>query len=137
LQVQSGGREAFVEAIGFNTPPMRWLVFGRAMIRDRDAISGAGFAQVLSDGIEVHFDLLGSGDRKLAGAGQRRSRHGLLHQGSVAANCDEPVISQKRSKDFAARLASGWEEISLFPEMEDIARRVATRYARDAWTNRR
>lgn len=85
----------------------------------------------------VHYDLLGSGDRKLAGAGQRRSRKGLLHQGSVAASCEDPVKSQERSEDFAARLAGEWEEISLFPEMEDIARRVATRYAREAWTNRR
>jgi lipoate-protein ligase A len=85
----------------------------------------------------VHYDLLGSGDRKLAGAGQRRSRQGLLHQGSVGASCRDHVASQKRSEDFAARLASEWVEISLFPEMEDIARRVATRYAREAWTNRR
>jgi lipoate-protein ligase A len=85
----------------------------------------------------VHYDLLGSDDRKLAGAGQRRSRHGLLHQGSVAAGCEDPVKSQKRSVDFAARLASEWEEISLHPEMEDIAWRVTTRYAREAWTNRR
>ena len=85
----------------------------------------------------VHYDLLDSGDRKLAGAGQRRSRHGLLYQGSVAASCHDPVKSQERSEDLAGRLAREWKIFAAHPESEDLARRVASRYAREAWTNRR
>lgn len=85
----------------------------------------------------VHYDLLGQGNQKLAGAGQRRSRQGLLHQGSVAAKCGDPIIFQKRSENLASRLANKWENFSHHPEPEDLARRVAARYARETWTNRR
>jgi lipoate-protein ligase A len=85
----------------------------------------------------VHYDLIGPNGQKLAGAGQRRSRQGLLHQGSVAVKCHDTVVSQKRSEDFAGRLASEWEKTSLHPETDDIAQRVAARYAGESWTNRR
>lgn len=85
----------------------------------------------------VHYDLIGADGRKLAGAGQRRSRQGLLHQGSVAAKCHDTGVSQKRAQDFASRLASEWKETLFQPEAEDIARRVTARYAGEAWTNRR
>ena len=41
----------------------------------------------------VSHDLMDRGGRKLAGAGQRRTRRGLLHQGSVAVPCD-PELSR-------------------------------------------
>jgi lipoyl(octanoyl) transferase len=85
----------------------------------------------------VHFDLVGRDRQKLAGAGQRRSRHGLLHQGSVAAKCRDTSVSQKRSEDLSIRLASEWEKISLHPETDDITRRVTARYAAELWSNRR
>lgn len=63
------------------------------------ALAGEGVkAQVASDAVAsrealcfhnpVPFDLL-DGRRKLAGAGQRRTRRGVLHQGSVAGKCGE------------------------------------------------
>jgi lipoate-protein ligase A len=85
----------------------------------------------------VHHDLLGPDDRKLAGAGQRRSRQGLLHQGSVSSPCTDHAISQKRSEDFAGRLAGEWQKLSLLPDPENLARRMAARYTREVWTSRR
>ena len=49
----------------------------RLVARDSDAESAACFQK------PVEWDLVGADGEKLAGAGQRRSRHGLLHQGSV------------------------------------------------------
>lgn len=47
--------------------------------RDGEGESGACFEK------PVAWDLLGEDGRKLAGAGQRRTRKGILHQGSVRA----------------------------------------------------
>ncbi len=85
----------------------------------------------------VHHDLLGADGRKLAGAGQRRSRLGLLHQGSVAAACVEEALSIQRAEDFAGRISDQWRRVPLLPDPDDLARRVAARYADHKWTNRR
>ncbi|NJR41681.1 MAG: hypothetical protein HC767_02435 [Akkermansiaceae bacterium] len=98
----------------------------------------------LSDGAEktgaaacfenpVNYDLLDSDRRKIAGAGQRRSRQGLLHQGSLASR----KISPHRGEKFANQLATKWERFSFLPDSEDIARRTAARYSRLEWTERR
>lgn len=84
----------------------------------------------------VSHDLVGAGNRKLAGAGQRRTSQGLLHQGSVAAPCD-PGRSMARAECLAARLAEEWR-FRLFDPPEDvIASKVLARYAAAAWTERR
>ena len=80
------------------------------------ALAGEGIITRLGSGSEttgaalcfanpVNHDLLDPFGLKLAGAGQRRTRHGLLHQGSVALPCDE-AVSLKR----AARIASSVRE---------------------------
>lgn len=84
----------------------------------------------------VRHDLLGAGGRKLAGAGQRRSRQGLLHQGSVAASCGDG-ISRRRAEEFAGQLSGEWEIFPEEPASGDLARRVEIRYGRGEWTNRR
>ena len=84
----------------------------------------------------VNHDLLGPDGRKLSGAGQRRSRQGLLHQGSVVAACGEQV-SQQRAEALAGRLACRWQPFHAQPEPLDLAQRVTARYARDGWTCRR
>jgi lipoate-protein ligase A len=85
----------------------------------------------------VSFDLLDHDGRKLAGAGQRRSKQGLLHQGSVSIACESPEKSRCLAESLATQLAEDWQEIALDPNSEDIARRVAARYAREEWTTRR
>lgn len=84
----------------------------------------------------VSHDLMDAMQRKLAGAGQRRTKHGLLHQGSVAAPCDA-TVSETRAKRLAGGLSRNWEQCSLEPSSADLLDRVAKRYAADAWTKRR
>jgi lipoyl(octanoyl) transferase len=81
----------------------------------------------------VSHDLLDLHCRKLAGAGQRRSRQGLLHQGSVAGR----EISPQRAENLASQLAAKWELFSFQPDPQDIAQRAAARYSRPEWTARR
>lgn len=85
----------------------------------------------------VHHDLLDAEGRKLAGAGQRRSRLGLLHQGSVAAACGDESDSKRRAEALADRISERWLDFPSLPDPEDLARRVAARYANAAWTGRR
>ncbi len=85
----------------------------------------------------VHHDLLGAGGRKLAGAGQRRSRFGLLHQGAVAAACGGGEASRRRAEAFADRISKNWRLFTVQPDPDDLARRIATRYAKSEWTERR
>ncbi len=85
----------------------------------------------------VSHDLLGADGSKLAGAGQRRSRQGLLHQGSVAAGCGDEARSRVRAEDFASRLSKAWELFQIQPDLSDLNRRIDARYALREWTNRR
>lgn len=85
----------------------------------------------------VQHDLVGTNERKIAGAGQRRTRHGLLHQGSVAASFSDDPDFQKRSENLAMRLAVEWENFSPIINIEDIHQRIGNRYGRSEWTDRR
>jgi lipoate-protein ligase A len=104
-----------------------------------------GTAARLSEGAEetgdarcfenpVCHDLLADDGRKLAGAGQRRSRRGLLHQGSVSGVC---IISLQRAKILAGELAETWSFVSPNMPGEIIERLVETRYQQPTWTGRR
>ena len=84
----------------------------------------------------VNHDLVGLGGKKLAGAGQRRSRHGLLHQGSLASPCVGEV-SRVRGARLAAALAKDWSFSDFSPPGALIADLVAARYAHPDWTHRR
>ena len=85
----------------------------------------------------VGHDLIGPDLRKLAGAGQRRSRSGLLHQGSVGVSCGDERISRQRAESFASRLAAHWSAKEFHPDPQDIKHRVGARYANQTWTRRR
>jgi lipoate-protein ligase A len=84
----------------------------------------------------VSHDIVGPGGRKLAGAGQRRTRHGLLHQGSVAGACDA-AASRKRAESLAGLLAADWEARECFPPEEAVAGKLRSRYAVPEWLERR
>ena len=84
----------------------------------------------------VSHDLVGAGNRKLAGAGQRRTSRGLLHQGSVALTCD-PAASKARAERLASCLAGDWAACDFQPPEDVIAEKVRARYAQPAWTERR
>lgn len=84
----------------------------------------------------VNHDLVGPRGEKLAGAGQRRTRSSLLHQGSVAAECgaEDSVL---RAGRLASRLSARWETRDFLPTEEVIARKVAERYSHPSWMGRR
>jgi lipoate-protein ligase A len=78
----------------------------------------------------VEHDVLDRDGRKIAGAGQRRSVRGLLHQGSVA-------VLESRELGLARALAAEVEECQFLPDPGILAAKVAARYGRENWTNRR
>lgn len=112
-----------------------------------EALCATGIHARLSTGLEqtgaaacfenpVSHDLVDDSGRKLAGAGQRRTKLGLLHQGSVA-HVGEPVVSLDRAKCLASALAVDWDLREFHPPEELIAAKVAERYGLPAWTARR
>jgi lipoate-protein ligase A len=84
----------------------------------------------------VSHDLIDPSGHKLAGAGQRRTARGLLHQGSVAAPCDEqPSLS--RTQRLASLLADNPEPHGFSIPLDLIEQKVSTRYGCPAWTTLR
>jgi lipoate-protein ligase A len=79
----------------------------------------------------VEFDLIDAAGRKIAGAGQRRSKGGLLHQGSLAIGGD-PGLARR----LAASLARAVVDFTSGPGPMEVARR-ACRYRDPAWAGRR
>lgn len=88
------------------------------------AVGGECFIQ------PVEHDVLDAGGRKIAGAGQRRTVRGLLHQGSVA-------VPRREERILARILAGKIDESPFFPPSEVLAGKVAGRYGAGNWTNRR
>ena len=78
----------------------------------------------------VEYDLLDPAGRKIAGAGQRRTVRGLLHQGSVASTPPAP-------EPLAVALARQILPLALDPPGKVISDIAADRYARAEWTFRR
>jgi len=80
----------------------------------------------------VQWDVAGTRGRKLAGAGQRRTRKGLLHQGSVAAAKLDGLTGHLGKA--LARVVEPWQG-ELNPEaVEELA---GTRYGSPEWLRRR
>jgi lipoate-protein ligase A len=81
----------------------------------------------------VRFDLVCDG-RKIAGAAQRRTKQGLLQQGSVQIGLERPLLSRV----FAESLA---RSISPVLVSEDVLQRAAhlaeTRYSTNGWQKMR
>ncbi len=84
----------------------------------------------------VCHDVVDAEGIKLAGAGQRRSRKGFLHQGSVAVPCDEPT-SRRRAERLASALSPSWTEVELDPPTDWIEAAVVRRYTTDEWMQMR
>jgi lipoate-protein ligase A len=106
-----------------------------------EALRGAGVAARLSGTMPaaaggecfvqpVEHDVLAAEGRKIAGAGQRRTVRGLLHQGSVATG--RPVPER-----LAAFLSGTVVVADLAPDPDWLGERIATRYAGDGWSGRR
>jgi len=84
----------------------------------------------------VGHDLVDAAGRKMAGAGQRRTSGGLLHQGSVAAPCHGEDAA-RRAERFAMLLAEAWQIVELQPPQVWIEEKIHGRYGNASWTHRR
>jgi lipoate-protein ligase A len=81
----------------------------------------------------VRADVLSAG-RKIAGAAHRRSRAGLLHQGSIQIM----GLPSKFVEDFANALCDRFQRKTLSPELIDRARTIAqAKYGTVEWLKRR
>jgi lipoate-protein ligase A len=118
-----------------------WLqaAFARIKIRSelspvcRKDLAGQCFA-----GAEK-FDLLWQG-RKMAGAAQRRSREGLLIQGSLQPPSAVPRSDWENALCETARIHWGvrWRAFEVGPELQECARRLAAeKYSQAAYNQRR
>ncbi len=111
-----------------------------------EALAGEGFQASLSDGASangaascfenpVGHDLVDERGRKIAGAGQRRGRFGLLHQGSLALPCDADA-SLSRAMCLADALGGTWSGGDFDPPAGWIEEKIQSRYGRPEWTGR-
>jgi lipoate-protein ligase A len=81
----------------------------------------------------VYADVLVNGS-KVAGAAQRRTRWGLLHQGSIQG-VDVPPDLQER---FSINLGKTWIEAPLTTSLKVRAHEIADqKYGTEAWLRRR
>ena len=81
----------------------------------------------------VRADVMSEG-RKIAGAAHRRSRAGLLHQGSI----QRPKLPRRFLDDFARALCDRFEHRALSKEILDRATTIAQeKYGTDEWLMRR
>jgi len=77
----------------------------------------------------VQYDILAR-ERKIAGAAQRRTRWGLLHQGSIQAPVEMRAHTGTLAAVFGGEVARGEITVEIQESAEQIAR---DRYATDAW----
>ena len=82
----------------------------------------------------VRYDLVDELGNKLAGAGQRRGKQGLLHQGSVQAVTDQ--ITQ-RGMALATELSASVREIRQEIDEVEIHRLQDDVYRQSSWNFRR
>jgi lipoate-protein ligase A len=81
----------------------------------------------------VRHDIVVAG-RKIAGAAQRRSKPGLLHQGSIQPVSDSDAIARALSGAFARQV----EAMPLAHQTwSDASRLVVERYGTREWLQRR
>ena len=79
----------------------------------------------------AEFDLV-VGPRKIAGAAQRRTRAGLLHQGSIDFSA-----SEEERAAFPSAFSVEWKETHFDSGLLQSAHEVAAlKYAQKAWTER-
>ena len=109
-----------------------------ALTTELSSSSRAGLPGQCFVGAE-QFDVL-LGDRKIAGAAQRRTRAGLLIQGSI-----QPPVGTERSRFEAAMLAAGWRfwgiDWEKFSPEKALSQRVGQlvrdKYSQDEFNCRR
>ena len=82
----------------------------------------------------VPYDLANTGGLKIAGAGQKRTRQGLLHQGSVNLALDKANFLKSLAKELTKTTC----KIELSREFFDQAKDLAdSKYSLTAWLEKR
>jgi len=82
----------------------------------------------------VAYDIVTPAGKKLAGAGQKRTRHGLLHQGSVIEIKDGAIWQDSLTR-FLTESATPWTpDESFFEAVNNLAE---SRYATQEWLKKR
>lgn len=100
----------------------------RLLLRDEGSDSAACFEK------PVAWDVVDASGRKVAGAGQRRTRQGLLHQGSVVVPGSEPVPGLFPA--LARELGGVVARLLAEPPDGELAG-LRARFEDAAWLNRR
>lgn len=95
------------------------------------AVAGAKVSDACFEN-PARYDLLADGG-KIAGAAQRRTRAGLLHQGSIQGAALAADFGTKLGKAFASRVSGRPVAASELAEAHELA---AAKYATDAWLRR-
>lgn len=107
-----------------------------ALFADKDVVLASENAPKISDTCfanVVTADVMVRG-RKIAGAAQRRTRAGLLHQGSIQYE-DLDVLFPRR---FAAALCNDFQEAALDPKLWEEAQNLAKqKYGTVEWLRQR
>jgi lipoate-protein ligase A len=122
------------------TAPERYSALHAALVA---ALQAEGIAVRLSDGSDVTgsdacfrnpvaHDVVDASGQKIAGAGQRRNRTGMLHQGSVITGKGEPA-ADSRAAALAQCLAANPEQVELSPPPETLDRLMKERYRHPDW----
>ena len=94
---------------------------------------GRGYSRHLCFANSVHADVIVKG-RKVAGAAQRRTRAGLLHQGSI--QCVD--LGNGLSERFANELSADRSEKKIDNDLLDRAKEIAqAKYGTEGWLRRR
>ncbi|MEP4079395.1 lipoate--protein ligase family protein [Haloferula sp.] len=108
-----------------------------------EALRGAGLACEVSEATEippggecfkkaVEHDLMDGHGKKIAGAGQRRTTQGLLHQGSLAIGGDE-ALAQRLADALASRVIA----TMISPDDRALSDILVERYSTEQWRARR
>lgn len=82
----------------------------------------------------VAYDIVTPAGDKLAGAGQKRTRHGLLHQGSVIGITDTSKWQQSFTHFLTESVIPWTPEVSFFTAVNELA---TSRYGTQEWIEKR
>jgi lipoyl(octanoyl) transferase len=103
---------------------------GRIALSQQAAVSSGGYNCFAKP---VRADVMMDG-RKIAGAAQRRTRRGLLQQGSIQGF----VMDTDLAQDFAQVLSANCNDFEINEEVLQRARKLAQqKYGTDSWLRRR